>query len=291
MTVGRAQLAGLAGDLAGWVDEFYDQRAFAADTGLPATDVIMMQAGGKGIAVRPGHRKGAGKDSDAAHPGIKKMAGIVAVADFTPAVRDPEDIAAPPARRKERPGPHARDKWVAASITETIDSMAGAAFNEADRRDPERVRQRVFLVDGNKQQLSAIADHAGERGLKVPVFIDFIHVSGYLGKAAAALHPGDPRAAGEWADGQKLRVLHGRAKAVQHPGIRRRQGPRQEQPPRPHRRGQGRHLPHEQPPAHALRQGAGCRVADRHRGDRGRLPLRHRRQIRNNRCQMVSRRS
>ena len=216
MTAGRAQLAGLAGDLACWADEFYDQRAFGADTDLPDSDVIMMQAGGKGIAMRPGHRKGAsaGKEPDAAHPGIKKMAGIVAVADFTPAVREPEDIAAPPARRKERPGPQARDKRVAASVTETIEDMIGVAFNEADRRDPERVRQRVFLVDGNKQQLSAIAAHAHERGLKVPVFIDFIHVSGYLGKAAAALHPGDPRAAGEWADGQKLRVLHGRAKAV-----------------------------------------------------------------------------
>jgi hypothetical protein len=216
MTAGRAQLAGLAGDLACWVDEFYDQRAFGADTDLPDSDVIMMQADGKGIAMRPGHRKGAsaGKEPDAAHPGIKKMAEIVAVADFTPAVREPEDIAAPPARRKERPGPQARDKWVAASVTETIEDMIGVAFNEADRRDPERVRQRVFLVDGNKQQLSAIAAHAQERGLKVPAFIDFIHVSGYLGKAAAALHPGHPQAAGEWADGQKLRVLHGRAKAV-----------------------------------------------------------------------------
>jgi hypothetical protein len=46
------------------------------------------------------------------------------------------------------------------------------------------------------------------------VLIDFIHVAGYPGKAAAALHPGDPRAAREWADGQKLRVLHGRARAV-----------------------------------------------------------------------------
>jgi hypothetical protein len=213
-TVGRAQLAQLAGDLAGWVDEFYDQRAFGADTDLPDSDVIMMQADGKGIAMRPEHRKGASGGSDAAHPGIKKMAEIVAVADFTPAVRDPEDIAAPPARRKERPGPQARDKWVAASITETIDSMIGVAFNEADRRDPYGIRQRVFLVDGNKQQLSAIAACAQERGLKVPVYIDFIHVSGYLGKAAAALHPGDPQAAREWADGQKLRVLHGRAKAV-----------------------------------------------------------------------------
>jgi len=214
VTVGRAQLAGLARDLAGWVDEFYDQRAFAAGTGLPDSDVIMMQADGKGIAMRPEHRKGADGGSDAAHPGVKKMAEIVAVADFTPAVREPEDIAAPPARRTERPGPQARDKWVAASITETIEDMIGVAFNEAERRDPYGTRQRVFLVDGNKQQLTAIAAHARERGLKVPVFVDFIHVSGYLGKAAAALHPGDSQAAREWADGQKLRVLHGRAKAV-----------------------------------------------------------------------------
>jgi len=92
--------------------------------------------------------------------------------------------------------------------------MIAAAFDEADRRDPERVRQRVFLVDGNKQQLAAIASQAAERRLKVPVLIDYIHVSGYIGKASAALHPDDPVLAGQWADGQLLRVLHGRAKAV-----------------------------------------------------------------------------
>ena len=36
------------------------------------------------------------------------MAEIIAVADFTPAIREPEDIAAPPARRKANPGPRAR---------------------------------------------------------------------------------------------------------------------------------------------------------------------------------------
>ena len=212
--IGPAQLAGLAQDLAAWTDDFYTQRARDAGAGLPASDVLMMQADGKGIALRPEHRTSAGKAADAAHPGIKRMAEIVAVADFTPAVREPEDIAAPPARRKARPGPEARDKWVSASITSDIPAMIGAAFDEADRRDPLRLRQRVFLVDGNKQQITAINDHAGARSLKVPVLIDFIHVSGYLGKAAAALHPGDPLAAGEWADGQRLRVLHGRARAV-----------------------------------------------------------------------------
>jgi hypothetical protein len=212
--VGRAQLAGLAQDLAAWVDDFYLLRTRDAGEGLPDGDVIMMQADGKGIALRPEHRAGVGKGSDAVHPGIKKMAEIVAVAGFTPAVREPADIAAPPARRKAHPGPQARDKWVAASITGDIPDMIGAAFDEADRRDPDGVRQRIFLVDGNKQQLAAIAEHAKDRGLNVPVFIDFIHVSGYLGKAAAALHPGNPQAAREWADGQRLRVLHGRAKAV-----------------------------------------------------------------------------
>jgi hypothetical protein len=211
--IGRAQLAGLAEDLAAWTDDFCEERARDAEEGLPATDVIMMQGDGKGIAMRPEHRRNAGKE-DGARPGIKKMAEIVAVADFTPAVREPEDIAAPPARRKAHPGPEARDKRVSASVTESIEDMIAAAFDEAGRRDPQRVRQRVFLVDGNKQQLTAIEAQAKERGLKVPVLIDYIHVSGYIGKAAAALHPGGPVAAGQWADGQLLRVLHGRAKAV-----------------------------------------------------------------------------
>jgi hypothetical protein len=211
--IGPAQLAGIVRDLARWTGDFYAERARDAEQDLPVTDVIMMQGDGKGIAMRPEHRKNKGKQ-DGTRPGIKKMAEIVAVADFTPAVREPEDIAAPPARRKAHPGPKARDKWVSASVTESIEDMIGAAFDEADRRDPLRERQRVFLVDGNKQQLTAIEDHARTRKLKVPVLIDYIHVSGYIGKASAALHPGDPVLAGQWADGQLLRVLHGRAKAV-----------------------------------------------------------------------------
>ena len=212
VTIGRAQLTGLAAELAAWTDDFYQLRARNAEPDLPDTDVIMMQADGKGIAVRPQHRKPAGTDTS--RPGIKKMAEIVAVADFTPATRQPEDIAAPPARRKAHPGPTARDKWVAASITDDIPTMIGHAFDEADRRDPHRTRQRVFLVDGNKQQITAIEQHTRTRRLKVPILIDFIHVSGYLGKAATALHPADPVTAGQWADGQRLRILHGKAKAV-----------------------------------------------------------------------------
>jgi len=214
VTVGRAQLTGLGEDLAAWTGDFCAGRSRDAEEDeQPDSDVIMMQGDGKGIAMRPEHRRNAGRE-DGTRPGIKKMAEIVAVAGFTPAVREPEDIAAPPARRQAHPGPKARDKRVSASVTEPIEDMIASAFDEAGRRDPQRTRQRVFLVDGNKQQITAIQAQAGERGLKVPVLIDYIHVSGYIGKAAAALRPGDPVTAGQRADGQLLRVLHGRAKAV-----------------------------------------------------------------------------
>ena len=55
--IGRAQLAGLAEDLAAWTDDFYEQRARDAEGELPDSDVVMMQADGKGIAFRPEHRK------------------------------------------------------------------------------------------------------------------------------------------------------------------------------------------------------------------------------------------
>ena len=38
--------------------------------------------------------------------------------------------------------------------------MIASAYDEADRRDPQRNRQRVFLVDGNKQQIAAIQARA-----------------------------------------------------------------------------------------------------------------------------------
>jgi hypothetical protein len=52
--IGRAQLTGLAEDLAAWTDDFYAERARDADDDLPDTDVIMMQGDGKGHRHAPG---------------------------------------------------------------------------------------------------------------------------------------------------------------------------------------------------------------------------------------------
>ncbi|HTQ92381.1 MAG TPA: hypothetical protein VMK84_23105, partial [Streptosporangiaceae bacterium] len=78
VTVGRAQLAGLAEDLAAWTEDFYQERSRdAEEEQQPDSDVIMMQGDGKGIAMRPEHRRNAGKE-DGTRPGVKKMAEIVA---------------------------------------------------------------------------------------------------------------------------------------------------------------------------------------------------------------------
>src|SRR5258708_9079932 len=90
VTAGGAQLTGLAEDLAAWTGDFYAGRSRdAEEEEQPDSDVIMMQGDGKGIAMRPEHRRNAGK-GDGTRPGIKKMAEIVAVAAFPPAVPDPE---------------------------------------------------------------------------------------------------------------------------------------------------------------------------------------------------------
>ena len=220
VTAGRAQLAGLAGDLAAWTGDFYEERARdAEEEEQPDSDVIMMQGDGKGIALRPEHRKGGG--TDPAHTGIKKMAEIVAVADFTPAVREPEDIAAPPARRKAHPGPVARGKWVSASITDDIPAVIAAAFDEAERRDPDHSREWAVLIDGNNTQIEAVTAGAASRGIKITIVIDFIHVLEYLWKAAWSFSGKGEPAAEEWAAAQARKILHGKARQVAA-GIRRR---------------------------------------------------------------------
>ena len=213
ITVGRAQLAGLAEDLAAWTVRLLRGKSPGRGPDLPDSDVIMMQGDGKGIAMRPEHRRNAGQGGR--HPARGQEDGR----DRRRRRLHPRRPGAGGHRRPARPPPGAPRAEGPGQVGlrlghESIEDMIAAAFDEADRRDPQRARQRVFLVDGNKQQLAAIEAQAKERGLKVPVLIDYIHVSGYIGKASAALHPGDPAAAGQWADGQLLRVLHGRAKAV-----------------------------------------------------------------------------
>ena len=99
--------------------------------------------------------------------------------------------------------------------------MIAAAFDEAGRRDPDRERTWIALVDGNNTQIEAIEAEAGKHGTEVTILIDFIHVAEYIWKAAwSFFSPGDPDAE-QWVAGRLLKILDGHAAQVAA-GIRRR---------------------------------------------------------------------
>jgi hypothetical protein len=126
------------------------------------------------------------------------VAELACVYDAASVPRVPEEIISTPAqkRRKKKaqagkPGgkgkpqePQARGKWLTASVTDDIPAVIAAAFDEAERRDPQHEREWVVLIDGNNTQIEAVTAEAASRGITVTVVIDFIHVLEYLWKAA-----------------------------------------------------------------------------------------------------------
>jgi hypothetical protein len=184
VAIGKRQVEELAMRAAADVDAFY---AWRRPDPAPQEQVLMLQADGKGIVMRPeglrpatakaaaGKRKVAARLSPGEKNGRKRMAEIAAVTDVIPAPRTPADIIGPPGAARADP-PKTQGKWLTASVTDDIAAVIGAAFGEADRRDPGNRRTWIALVDGNCTQIDAIRAEAGDRGITVPVLIDFIHV-------------------------------------------------------------------------------------------------------------------
>ena len=90
---------------------------------------------GQGIALAPAHRKKRGRE-DASAPGSRRWPRS-SPSPTHPRRPRAEDIAAPQARRKAHPGPEARVTWAPASITESIDDMIAAAYDEATAATPD----------------------------------------------------------------------------------------------------------------------------------------------------------
>ena len=146
------------------------------------------------------------------------MAEIVTVYELTPEPRtaadilpDPDpDTPAPAARTR----PKAKNKWLKASVTDDARAVIAEMFNEADRRDPDRQRAWVALVDGNNHQIDRIKIEARKLKVKIPIVVDLIHVLEYLWSACwCFFQEGDP-AAEQWVHEKALAVLEGKAGIV-----------------------------------------------------------------------------
>ena len=164
--IGKRQLEELARRAAAHVEAFYMFRVIS-----PAPDSwpLVLTFDGKGIVMLPGAlRPATAKAAAAAESklatrlspgeknGRKRMAELACVYDAAPVPRTPRGRHQHPgaearkkkaqasehrrARRKPRE-PQARGKWLTASVTDDIPAVIAAAFDEAERRDPQHKRE------------------------------------------------------------------------------------------------------------------------------------------------------
>jgi hypothetical protein len=243
--IGKRQLEELARRCAAHVAAFY---LFRVISPAPDSWPLVLTFDGKGIvmlpdALRPATARAAAaaenklatRLSPGEKNGRKRMAELACVYDAAPVPRTPEDIISTPAQKRrkkkaqaKRPKgkgkprePQARGKWLTASVTDDIPAVIAAAFDEAERRDPQHKREWAVLIDGNNTQIEAVTAEAARRGVTVTIVIDFIHVLEYIWKAAWSFFDKGEPAAEEWVADQARNILHGKASQVAA-GIRRR---------------------------------------------------------------------
>ena len=233
--LGKRQVEALAAAAAVDIEDFYATHAAApADNDA---DILVLSADGKGIVMRPDAlRPQTAAKAAAARPKLasrlskgekrnrKRLAEVGTVYDLQPVPRTADDVLArsdEPADTPRTPVPRARNKWLTASVVDAAAEVLAAVFEEADRRDPRHQRTWVALVDGNNHQIDRIETEATQRGIDLPVVIDFIHVLEYLWAAAWCFYPEADPEAETWVAQRARAVLIGHATAVAA-GIRRR---------------------------------------------------------------------
>jgi hypothetical protein len=204
-------------------DAFYEQRAAARD---PQGDLLIISTDGKGIVMRhedlrEGTRRAAEKSAHKLEtrltPGEKsdrkRMAQVATVYSIAPFPRGPADILHslrdPNEVDAKRPRP--TDKRVWASVEKTTQSVIREAFAEALRRDPDKTRRWVVLVDGEPKQLRAVKAEARRAGVKVTILADIVHVIEYVWDAARALFGESNTKAEKWVEDRLLALLSGRS--------------------------------------------------------------------------------
>jgi hypothetical protein len=217
---------------------FYEQaRTPKSKPDAETGQVLVITVDGKGVPMikrdlRPATRTAADtrqprlahRRSKGEKKGFKRMATVAAVYTIPDWPRTPEQIVgelAPKPRAVEpRPRPRPEDKRVWASLVQSPDEVIAQAFEEAERRDPEKSKQWVALSDGNELQLGSLLMAAEQSQVKLTIILDLIHVLEYLWRAARAFYKEGDNRAEAWVSERLLAILQGRSSHVAA-GIRR----------------------------------------------------------------------
>lgn len=184
--VPKRQAQELARKLAADFDAFYAQRPIEPGSG---DGLLVMSTDGKGIVMRhedlreqtrqraeQDRHKLATRLSRGEKRHRKRMATVATVYEVGHHHRLAQDIMGRRQREKTAAAPRPRNKRVWASVREDMEKVLDDMLREAKRRDPERRRTWVVLVDGHEEQLRQIDRAVKRHGVKVKVVQDFIHV-------------------------------------------------------------------------------------------------------------------
>ncbi|MFO0740239.1 MAG: ISKra4 family transposase [Labilithrix sp.] len=221
--IGKRQVEELAARAAQDFDDFYAARELAAEK---TTDLLVLTFDGKGVPMRREHLRPETRKAAETTPrrlqtrltkGEKRhrkwMAQVAAVYTVAPHVRTLQDLLTElrPVRdaAKERQRPRPTNKLVWASLEKEPEEVISDAFDEALRRDPQKARPWIVLVDGNRDQLRLVKKAAKKRDVRITIIVDLIHVLEYLWKASYAFHPDGSKEAESWVQQRLAWLLRG----------------------------------------------------------------------------------
>jgi hypothetical protein len=222
-TIAKRQVEELAVRGAQDFDAFYEARAAVRD---PQGDLLVISTDGKGVVMRhedlrDGTRRAADKGEHKLKtrlsPGEKshrkRMAQVATVYSIAPFPRGAADIVhcMRDATEVDAKRPRPADKRVWASVEKSSRGVIHDAFAEALRRDPDKRRRWVVLVDGDPKQLRAVKAESRKAGVEVTILLDIVHVLEYLWAAARALFGQSNTKAEKWVADRLLALLTGRS--------------------------------------------------------------------------------
>lgn len=225
LNVPKRQAEQLAAASAVDFNAFYEQPAEPIGGLEPDDDqLIVLTADGKGIVMRPEGLTDATRDKAArAAPKLgtraskgeklhrKRMALVVSTFIIAPFRRRPEDFirSLRPVEDTAVKRPKPQNKRVWASLEKPMEAVMSDLFDAALKRDPEKKRTWVALVDGNVPQLDNLMALADSHAIKLNIIVDIIHVIEYIWKAAWCFFDEGDKAAQIWVEKQILKILRG----------------------------------------------------------------------------------
>lgn len=226
-TMGKRQVEELVQCSAVDFDAFYEQRS--PDIGKSSSSILAISADGKGVVMVPRDlreqtRKAAKEQSHKLNQRLskgekknrKRMSTVAAVYTVAPFERTPEQVvrSLAPLHEPALARPPVENKRVWASLEKSPDEVIEEAFREGLRRDPDRQKKWVGLVDGNAQQLKVLEKLSRKYDVGMTIIMDIIHVSEYLWDASTAFHGESSPERARWVGERLQNVLRGKAAYV-----------------------------------------------------------------------------